>query len=128
VNTNATARDAGAGMSEVQRLLAEGKLRLEPLMDADLHEGQVLNWLRVELAPGVVEPAHVHPGDEGIVAIAGHGFVELDRTERVPLAPGTFVRVPRRTVKSLGNDGPEPLVALAVLVLDGDEPPLTVAS
>src|SRR5688572_14572335 len=101
-------------MAEVQRLLAEGKLRLEPLMDADLHEGQVLNWVRVELAPGVVEPAHVHPGHEGIVGVAGQGFVELDRTERVPLAPGTFVRVPRGTVKSLGTSGSEPLVALAV--------------
>ena len=106
--------------------MASGQLRIEQLMDADLHEGQALSWLRVRLGPGVVEPAHVHPGMEGIFGVAGRGFVALDRTDRVPLAPGTFVRVEQGTVKSLGNDGAEPLVVLAVLVLDADQPPLTV--
>jgi quercetin dioxygenase-like cupin family protein len=115
-----------AGMAEVQRLVSAGQLRIEPLMSADLHEGQVLTWLRVELAPGVAEPAHLHPGSEGIFGIAGRGFVQLDRTDRVPLAPGTFVRVEPGTVKSLCNNGTEPLVVLALLVLDREQPPLTV--
>jgi quercetin dioxygenase-like cupin family protein len=127
MTANTTTPDTAADVDEVQRLLAEGKLRIQPLMDTDLHEGQVLNWVRVELAPGVVEPAHVHPGVEGVVGVAGRGFVQLDRADRVPLAAGTFVRIDRGTVKQLVNDGPEPLVALAVLVLDGDEPPLALA-
>lgn len=127
MHSDTTPTAAAVGMSEVQRLLDEGKLRIEPLMDAELHEGQVLNWIRVELAPGVIEPAHVHPGAEGVLGVAGRGFVQLDRTERVPLAPGTFIRVERGTVKQLVNESPEPLVALAVLVLDRSEPPLTPA-
>lgn len=122
----AAAASREAGMAEVQRLMDGGQLRIEQLLGADLHDGQVLSWLRVQLAPGVTEPAHVHPGLEGIVGVTGRGFVELDRTTRVPLAPGTFVRVEAGTVKALGNDGADPLVALAVLVLDGNELPLTV--
>jgi len=74
MNADAPAPDAGVGMSELPRL-PEGNLRLERLMGAELHEGQVLNRVRVELAPGVVEPAHVHPGVEGV---AGRGSVERD--------------------------------------------------
>jgi quercetin dioxygenase-like cupin family protein len=114
-------------MSAVQQLLADGRLRIEQLMELEVHEGQGLNWLRVQLAPGVVEPPHVHPGVEGILGISGRGHVQLDRKDRVPLAPGTFVRVEQGTVKALSNDGPEPLVAVAVLVLDRHQPPLSVA-
>ncbi len=119
--------DGRADMSAVQQLLADGRLRIEQLMELEVHEGQGLNWLRVQLAPGVVEPPHVHPGVEGILGISGRGHVQLDRKDRVPLAPGTFVRVEQGTVKALSNDGPEPLVAVAVLVLDRHQPPLSVA-
>jgi quercetin dioxygenase-like cupin family protein len=126
VETTTASADTAVGTNDVQRLLAEGRLRLDQLLDAELHEGQVLNWVRVELAPGTVEPDHVHPGLEGIFVVAGRGFVRLDE-DRVTLAPGAFVRVEQGTVKALGNDGSEPLVVLAVLVLEGDQPPLTVA-
>lgn len=127
MHADTTTADAAVGMTEIQRLLDEGKLRIELLMDVDLHEGQVLNWIRVELAPGVIEPAHVHPGVECVLGVTGSGFVQLDRTERLPLAPGTVIRVDRGTVKQLANESPEPLVALAVLVLDRGEPPLAPA-
>ncbi|MGY1643704.1 cupin domain-containing protein [Geodermatophilus sp. SYSU D00703] len=123
----ATTPDSAVDLSAVQGLLAGGRLRIEQLMDAELHQGQVLNVPRVELAPGVVEPAHVHPGAGGVFGVAGRGFVEMDHTDRVPLAPGAFVHVEQGTVKALGNNGSGPLVVLAVLVLDGDQPPLTVA-
>jgi mannose-6-phosphate isomerase-like protein (cupin superfamily) len=55
-----------------------------------------------------------------LIGVAGRGYMERNRTDRVPLAPGTFVRVERGLVKLLGNDGAEPLVVLAVLVLDAE--------
>jgi hypothetical protein len=67
------------------------------------------------------------PASRGIFGVTGRGLVQPDRTDRVPLAPGTSVRVERGTVKQLANDGAQSLVALAVLVLDRDEPPLTLA-
>lgn len=127
MHADTTTADAAVGMTEVQRLLDEGRLRIEPLVDVDVHEGQVLNWIRVELAPGAVEPAHVHPGVEWVLGVSGSGFVQLDRTERLPLAPGAVIRVDRGKIKQLGNESPEPLVALALLVLDRGEPPLAPA-
>ena len=127
MHADTTTADAAVGMTEVQRLMDEGKLWIEPLVDVDVHEGQVLNWIRVELAPGVIEPAHVHPGVEWVLGVSGSGFVQLDRTERLPLAPGAVIRVDRGKVKQLANESPEPLVALALLVLDRGEPPLAPA-
>ena len=52
-------------MAAVQRLMIGGQLRIEQLMGAELHDGQVLSWLKVKLAPGVAEPAHVHSEFKG---------------------------------------------------------------
>jgi len=111
----------------LDELMAAGNLTVVPEASLPLRAGQALSMLRVHLAPGTTEPRHTHPGTEVLRGLAGRGHVELDRTERVPLGPGDVVQVARGQVKSLVNDGAEPLVVLAVLALDEDEPPLTPA-
>ena len=111
----------------LEQLVAAGDLTVAPEGALPLRGGQELSVLRVELAPGVAEPRHTHPGTEILRGLAGHGQVELDRTERVPLGPGDVVHVARGRVKALVNDGDETFTVLAVLVLDAGEPPLTPA-
>jgi quercetin dioxygenase-like cupin family protein len=111
----------------LDEMMAAGDLTVVPEASLPLRGGQVLSVLRVHLAPGMVEPRHTHPGTEILRGLAGRGHVELDRADRVPLAPGEVVQVARGRVKSLVNDGGETFVVLAVLVLDEGEPPFTVA-
>jgi hypothetical protein len=44
----------------------------------DLDERRVLSPTVVRLDPGVVEPAHTHPGFEVLDGLSGHGRVELE--------------------------------------------------
>ena len=111
----------------VDDLIKHGQLRIEEKARVDLVAGQQLSLVRVEMAAGVVEPAHTHPGIEVLYGLTGHGFVELDRTRRIPLAAGQALVVEPGRVKALGNDGAEPLAVLAVLALPEGQPPFTAA-
>ena len=108
-------------------LVAAGDLTVVPEASLPLRGGQELSVLRVELAPGVAEPRHTHPGVEILRGLAGNGHVELDRGERVPLGPGAVVPVAEGRVKALVNDGDAVLRVLAVLVLEAGAPPLRPA-
>ena len=108
----------------LDQLIAAGDLTVVPEASMPLRGGQMLSILRVTLAPGVVEPRHTHPGVEILRGLGGHGHVELDRGERVPISPGDVVQVEQGRVKSLVNDGEDAFTVLATLILDDDEPPL----
>ena len=108
----------------LDELLPAGQLIVEPKTSLDLPGDQVLTVLRVELAPGVVEPHHTHPGVEILYGAAGRGEVELDGQTRLPVGPGDVLPIERGQVKSLRNPGDAPFAVLAVLVLDADKPPL----
>jgi quercetin dioxygenase-like cupin family protein len=112
----------------LDELLATGQLIVEPKTNLELPGDQVLTLLRVELAPGAVEPQHTHPGVEILYGVTGRGEVELDGQTRHPLSSGDVLPIERGHVKSLRNPGDEPFAVLAVLVLDADEPPLLPAS
>jgi quercetin dioxygenase-like cupin family protein len=90
---------------------------------ADLDDRRVLSLTVVRLDPGVVEPAHTHPGFEVLYGLSGRGHVVLDGTARTPISPGAVVAVEEGAVKAISNDGDEALEVLAVLVLDRGRPP-----
>jgi quercetin dioxygenase-like cupin family protein len=108
----------------LDELLAAGQLVVKPKATLDLPGHQVLSLLRVELAPGAVEPRHTHPGAEILYGLAGHGQVELDGQDVRTLTVGNVIPVEPGRVKSLRNTGHDPFAVLAVLVLDADRPPI----
>jgi quercetin dioxygenase-like cupin family protein len=103
---------------------ATSRLTVEEKHRVDIDDRRVLSLTVVQLAPGVVEPTHTHPGFEILFGLAGRGHVDLDGT-RTPLNPGQVVYVPDGTVKAITNDSDQPLSVLAVLVLDRGRPPVT---
>jgi quercetin dioxygenase-like cupin family protein len=111
----------------LDELLAAGQLIVEPQASLDIPGDQLLTVLRVELAPGAVEPHHTHPGVEILYGVAGRGEVELDGRTPLPVGPGDVLPVERGHVKSLRNVGDAPFAVLAVLVLDAGKPPLLPA-
>jgi quercetin dioxygenase-like cupin family protein len=109
-------------MTTIADLFATGRLVLEEKHRVDIDDRRVLSLTAVRLAPGVVEPAHTHPGFEILYGLSGHGHVDLNGA-LTALAAGQVVHVPEGAVKAIGNDGDEPLSVLAVLILDRSRPP-----
>ena len=119
---------APQGETLLQSLLASGRLRIDQKLAGEVADPGGVSVLRVELAPGVVEPPHTHPGLEILYGLAGAGVVELDGRERLPIAPDTVVRVEAGRVKALSNqDSHQPLAVVAILLLEPGRPPLTIA-
>jgi quercetin dioxygenase-like cupin family protein len=106
----------------VADLFSSGRLVVDEKHRIDLDERRVLSLTVVQLAAGVVEPAHTHPGFEILYGLSGRGHVTLDHVV-TPLSAGQVVHVAEGTVKALANDGHEPMAVLAVLVLDRDSTP-----
>lgn len=107
-------------------LLASGKLQVDPALQTTLEDGRILSIVQVEIAPEVTEPHHSHPGLEVLYRLSGSGSVDIDG-RKVPIETGTVVRVEPGEAKAISNaDQSKPLLVLAVLVLDANEPALTV--
>ena len=81
----------------LDELLATRRLIVEPKTSMTLPGDQVLTVLRVELAPGTVEPRHTHPGVEVLYGVAGRGEVELDGQTRLTVGPGDVLPIERGT-------------------------------
>lgn len=87
----------------------------------------MLSLAQVEIAPGITEPRHTHPGVEVLYGIGGTGYVHADGPPEL-IEPGRVVRIPAGTAKALTNPSEtEVLAVLAVLVLDPNRPLLSVA-
>ncbi len=112
--------------AKLETLMADGRLTVEPMLQTPLEDGRILSIVRVELAPGVTEPHHTHPGKEVLYGLGGSGVVNTS-VRTMPIETGTVVHVKAGQAKSLSNPSQnEPLKVLAVLILDPDEPVLTV--
>ena len=117
---------SGRDQALLQSLLDSGRLTVDQKLAVPIDGGRTVVILRVDLAPGVAEPRHTHPGLEILYGLEGTGFVEVDGQEPIPITPDTAVRVERGQAKALRNrsDG-GPFSVLAVLILDQDQPALT---
>ena len=124
--TQAKSDTAATGTARLQALQQSGQLIVDPVFQNALDGGRVLSLVRVELAPGVTEPHHIHPGPEILYGLSGRGFVDIDGTAH-PIGAGAVIHVAAGGAKAIGNPTEsEALTALAVLVLDPDKPPLSV--
>lgn len=107
-------------------LVDSGDLVVAPLIQDPLDDGRLLSLVRVELSPGGMEPRHTHPGPEILYGLAGTGTVMIDG-KATAIRPGAVIRVAPGEAKAISNDSPEePLLVLAILVLDRGQPPLKV--
>jgi quercetin dioxygenase-like cupin family protein len=107
-------------------LLASGRLTVDQKLAIPLDGGRTVAILRVDLAPGVAEPRHTHPGHEILYGLEGTGFVEVDGREPIPITPDTAIQIERGQAKALRNRSDVgPFSVLAVLILDRDQPALT---
>lgn len=120
---------AESSLQERERLIsliANGAIAIDPKIQIPLREDLMLSLARVEIAPGITEPRHTHPGIEVLYGIDGTGYVHADGPPEL-IEPGRAVHIPAGTAKALTNPSEtEPLVVLAVLALDPGRPLLTV--
>ncbi|WP_187794060.1 cupin domain-containing protein [Paracoccus amoyensis] len=127
--TAASPAIAQSGLQEQERLeslIANGAMAVDPKIQMPLREDLMLSLAQVEIAPGITEPRHTHPGIEILYGIGGTGYVQTDGPPEL-IEPGRVVRIPAGTAKALTNPSEtEPLVVLAVLALDPKRPLLTV--
>ena len=75
--------------------------------------GREVVQVRVDFAPGVVAPAHKHPGEEIVYAIEGLLEYRLQGKPPVTLKAGEVLFIPAGTiheVKNVGSDGEPPYV------------------
>lgn len=111
-------------MTSSTDLFGDGRLIIEEKHRVDIDDQRVLSLTVVQLAPGVVEPTHTHPGFEILYGLTGQGHVNLDGA-RTALSAGQVVYAPNGTVKAITNASDQSLSVLAVLVLDRHRPPFT---
>lgn len=59
--TQAKSDTAATGTARLQALQQSGQLIVDPVFQNALDGRRVLSLVRVELAPGMTEPHHIHP-------------------------------------------------------------------
>lgn len=115
----------GADGNKLKAMIDAGLIKVDQKLEASLGELGTRNVaiVRVELAPGVREPQHTHPGLEFLYGLEGSGFVEIDGNKRMPLKAGSVVRVDPGQTKALINGSTTgPFAVAALLLLEPGKP------
>jgi mannose-6-phosphate isomerase-like protein (cupin superfamily) len=112
------AEDGGPGPTAAVRSLADQKLeqattQREFRVVADPACGLRSATHFVGYIPTDRAPDHFHTYDEVIYVLDGHGVIHAGDLEQ-PLAPGSCLQLPARTVHCLENTGQEPMRVVAV--------------
>ena len=119
------------GDRALQALIESGRLKVETLFTADvtsLPSSATTIVVRVEAAPGTIEPVHTHPGPKYLYVLNGEGAIQIDG-RAVPARAGDVVPVPAGAQKAIDNrSAPVPLRVLAFLVLERGKPVLSVVA
>jgi quercetin dioxygenase-like cupin family protein len=84
--------------------------------------GREVVQVRVDFAPGVVAPAHKHPGEEIVYAIEGRLEYRLEGKPPVTLKPGEVLFIPAGTVHEVVNVGSGNAAELATYVVEKGKP------
>ena len=88
--------------------------------------GREVVQVRVDFAPGVVAPAHKHPGEEIVYAIEGLLEYRLEGKPPVTLKPGEVLFIPAGTVHEVVNVGTGNAAELATYVVEKGKPLITL--
>jgi quercetin dioxygenase-like cupin family protein len=78
--------------------------------------------VRVDFAPGVVAPAHNHPGEEIVYAIEGLMEYRLEDKAPVTLKAGEVLFIPAGTIHEVKNVGSGNAAELATYVVEKGKP------
>ena len=84
--------------------------------------GREVVQVRVDFAPGVVAPAHKHPGEEIVYAIEGLLEYRLEGQPPVTLKPGEVLFIPAGTVHEVRNVGGGNAAELATYLVEKGKP------
>jgi quercetin dioxygenase-like cupin family protein len=83
--------------------------------------------VRVDFAPGVVAPAHNHPGEEIVDAIEGLLEYRLKGKPPVTLKAGEVLFIPAGTIHEVKNVGSGNAAELATYVVEKGKPLVVLA-
>jgi quercetin dioxygenase-like cupin family protein len=89
--------------------------------------GREIVQVRVDFAPGVVAPAHNHPGEEIVYAIEGLLEYRLEGRPPVTLKAGEVLFIPAGTVHEVKNVGSGNAAELATYVVEKGKPLVVLA-
>jgi quercetin dioxygenase-like cupin family protein len=84
--------------------------------------GREVVQVRVDFAPGVVAPAHKHPGEEIVYAIEGSLEYQLEGKPPVTLKAGEVLFIPAGTIHAVKNVGSGNAAELATYVVEKGKP------
>jgi quercetin dioxygenase-like cupin family protein len=84
--------------------------------------GREVVQVRVDFAPGVVAPAHKHPGEEIVYAIEGLLEYRLEGKPPVTLKAGEVLFIPAETIHEVKNVGSGNAAELATYVVEKGKP------
>lgn len=93
--------------------------------DLDIH-GQEGVQVRVDFDPGVLAPAHKHPGEEIAYVLEGTLEYKLDGRPPVTLQAGQSLFIPAGTAHSARNVGTGKASELATYIVRKGEPLVTL--
>jgi quercetin dioxygenase-like cupin family protein len=88
--------------------------------------GREVVQVRVDFAPGVVAPAHNHPGEEIVYAIEGLMEYRLQGKAPVTLKAGQVLFIPAGTVHEVKNVGSGNAAELATYIVEKGKPLVVV--
>jgi quercetin dioxygenase-like cupin family protein len=89
--------------------------------------GREVVQVRVDFAPGVVAPAHNHPGEEIVYAIEGSMEYRLKGKPPVTLKAGEVLFIPAGTIHEVKNVGSGNAAELATYVVEKGKPLVVLA-
>ena len=89
--------------------------------------GREVVQVRVDFAPGVVAPAHKHPGEEIVYAIEGLLEYRLEGKPPVTLKAGDVLFIPAGTIHEVVNVGSGNAAELATYVVEKGKPLVVLA-
>jgi quercetin dioxygenase-like cupin family protein len=84
--------------------------------------GREVVQVRVDFAPGVVAPAHNHPGEEIVYALEGLLEYRLEGKPPVTLKAGEVLFIPAGTIHEVKNVGSGNAAELATYIVEKGKP------
>src|SRR4029077_8524227 len=84
--------------------------------------GREVVQVRVDFAPGVVAPAHNHPGEEIVYVIEGVLEYQLEGHPPATLKAGEVLFIPAGTIHAVKNVGSGNAAELATYIVEKGEP------
>lgn len=89
--------------------------------------GKEMVQARIDIAPGVLAPAHTHPGEEVIYVLEGVFEYQLDGQAPKVLRAGEVLFIPAGVPHSAKNIGKTNAAELATYIVEKGKPLVTIA-